>query len=169
MTMWPTVIVAASILAVGQMAVVAVAAALLPGRNIYKILIAAAFLTAPAVFFADQWIVGQTLTLDGRMFLVLLHLALGGLFFHFMTLPDRSVTLRILVEIHRSPAHALSIEDLASRYSVRDMIASRLQQLADGRFLTIDPDGRLTLLPRGLAFGRFVTGGRRLFRIGSAN
>lgn len=169
MTMWLTVLAAASVLVIGQVALVALAAALLPGRNIYKILIATVLLTAPAVFFADRWIAGQPLTLDGRVFLVLLHLALGGLFFHFMTLPDRSVTLRILVEIHRSPVHALSIEDLASRYSVRDMIASRLQQLADGRFLTIDPAGRLTLLPRGLAFGRFVTGGRRLFRIGSAN
>ena len=49
------------------------------------------------------------------------------------------------------------------------MIVSRLEQLAEGQFLTIAPDGALTLLPRGVRFGRFVTGGRRLFRISSAN
>ena len=167
--MWLLVVKAAVILAIGQAVLVALAAALLPGRNIYKILIVIAFVTAPVVFTGDRWIVGQALTLEGRLFLVLLHVGLGGLFFHFMTLPDRSVTLRILVEIHLSPSGALSIEDLASRYGIRDMIRSRLQQLADGRFLTIADDGQLTLLARGAAFGRFVTGGRTLFRIGSAN
>ncbi len=169
MRVWLTVLAIAGVLAFGQMALVAIAAATLRGRNIYKVLIATCFLTAPGVFLAGRLITGQPLTLEGRVFLVLLHLGIGGLFFHFMTLPDRSVTLRILVEIRQSPAHALSIDDLAGRYSVRDMIASRLQQLADGHFLAIAPDGRLTLLPRGVAFGRFVSGGRKLFRIGSAN
>lgn len=166
---WLVVLRAALILGLGQVLLVAALSALLPGRNIYKILIAAAFVTAPVAFGAHEWITGQALTLDGRLFLALFHLGLGGLFFHFMTLPDRSVTLRILVEIHLSPAKALSIDDLNRRYGVRDMIVSRLQQLADGQFLSIAGDGRLTLLPRGVAFGRFVTGGRRLFRIGSAN
>ena len=121
------------------------------------------------MFFADHILTGQSLTTDGRGFLVLLHLAIGGLFFHFMTLPDRSVTLRMLVELRRAPGGALSIADLASRYSVRDMITSRLEQLADGRFLAIGADGALALLPRGERFARFVVGGRRLFRIESAN
>lgn len=164
-----TVIKAAVVLLAGQALLVAIGSALIPSRNIYKLLIAVAFVTAPLVFFGDRWITGEALTTTGRSFLVLLHLGIGGLFFHFMTLPDRSVTLRILVELHQSPNGALSIADLAGRYSVRDMIRSRLEQLADGHFLTIGADGRLTLLPRGLAFGRFVTGGRTLFRIGSAN
>jgi hypothetical protein len=166
---WLIVLRAAAILIVAQALLVAIAAALLPGRNIYKTLIAVAFATAPVVFFGDRWITGHSLATDGRSFLVLLHLGLGGLFFHFMTLPDRSVTLRILVELHQSPGGALSIKDLSGRYSVRDMIGSRLAQLADGQFLTIGADGRLTLLSRGVTFGRFVTGGRKLFRIGSAN
>jgi hypothetical protein len=49
------------------------------------------------------------------------------------------------------------------------MIVSRLEQLARGQFLTMTPDGALTLLPRGVRFGRFVTSGRQLFRISSAN
>jgi hypothetical protein len=118
---------------------------------------------------ADGLLFGRPLSLDGRVFLVLLHLALGGFLFHFMTLPDRSVTLRILVELLLAPGRTLSLDELGRRYGVRTMIASRLAQLQDGRFLTVDPSGRITLLPRGERFGRFVTGGRRLFRISSAN
>ena len=56
-------------------------------------------LTAPLAVLADQLLLGQALRRDGTVFLVLMHLALGGFLFHFMTLPDRSVTLRILVEL----------------------------------------------------------------------
>jgi len=166
---WLSVLRTAAILVAAQVLLVAIGSALHPRRNIYKLLITVAFMTALGVFFGANSLTGEQLTMEGRAFVALFHLGLGGLFFHFMTLPDRSVTLRILVELHQSPGAALSIADLNARYSVRDMIASRLQQLADGHFLTIDADGRLTLLPRGVTFGRFVTGGRALFRIGSAN
>ena len=96
-------------------------------------------------------------------------LALGGLFFHFMTLPDRSVTLRVLVELLLAPDESLSIGALTDRYGIRVMIESRIYQLQDGGFLRIGQDGAITLLPRGLFFGRFVTAGRALFGIESAN
>jgi hypothetical protein len=151
-----------------QAALVAVLAALRRG-NIYVTVLFVAVATSPIVWFGDAWIAGRTLSTDGRMFLVLLNLALGGLVFHFMTLPDRSVTLRVLVELERAPARTLTIRALAERYSVRDMIVSRLRQMADGGFITIGADGRITIEPRGATFGRFVTGGRRLFGITSAN
>jgi hypothetical protein len=160
---------AAAILSASQAAIVAVLAAIRPKGNIYITIVLVALMTAPAVFFADELLFGQQLSLDGRLFLVLVHLALGGFLFQFMTLPDRSVTLRMLVELERAPGHALSVPLLAGRYSVRSMIESRLTQLADGRFIAIAPDGALTLEPRGRLFGRFVSGGRRLFRITSAN
>jgi hypothetical protein len=164
-----SVVVAAATLLLSQAVLVAALAALRPRASIYRTIVLVALLTAPAVFFADRIFFGQPLTPDGRLFLVLLHLALGGFFFHFMTLPDRSVTLRMLVEIERAPGHALSLPALASLYSVRTMIGSRLDQLADGQFIALDADGTLTLKKRGEWFGRFVTGGRRLFRITSAN
>jgi hypothetical protein len=164
-----TVAVAVCLLGVGQAVLVAIVAAVRRGRNIYKILVAIVVVMAPAVLASDRVLTGQSLTWEGRVYLVLLHLGIGGVFFHFMTLPDRSVTLRILVELHHSPAKALAIADLEERYSVRDMIVSRLQQLAEGRFLTIGANGTLTLLPRGERFGRFIVAGRRLFRIDSAN
>jgi hypothetical protein len=161
-------LVGAGLLA-GQVLLVALWAALRPRGNIYAAIVAVAFLTAPLAAIADSWWFGRPLSGDGRVFLMLLHLSLGGLFFHFMTLPDRSVTLRILVELLLAPGQTLSVEALSRRYGVATMIASRLRQLAQGRFLTIAPDGALTLEPRGVWFARFVTGGRRLFRISSAN
>ena len=128
-----------------------------------------ALVTAPAVPFTDRVFFDSALPFDGRAFLVLLHLALGGFLFQFMTLPDRSVTLRILVELELAPGRTLSFDELAGRYGVRTMVVSRLEQLARGQFLTMAPDGALTLLPRGIRFGQFVTSGRQLFRITSAN
>jgi len=164
-----SVIVAAGVLFAFQALVVAIAAAARPRGNIYATIVGVAVATAPAAAFADRLLFGRPLDADGRLFLVLMHLALGGFLFHFMTLPDRSVTLRILVEVALAPARALSLDELTARYGVRTMIGSRLEQLEEGRFLRIDPAGTITLLPRGQSFGRFVTGGRRLFRISSAN
>jgi hypothetical protein len=152
-----------------QALVVAVVAAFRPRGNIYVTIVAVALATAPLAVAADRFLFDRPLDLDGRLFLALLHVTLGGAFFHFMTLPDRSVTLRILAELERAPGRSLSIDALQQRYGVREMIASRLDQLAAGRFLELQPDGSLTLTARGARFGRFVAGGRRLFRIASAN
>jgi len=152
-----------------QTLLVAVLAAMRPRGNIYVTIIVVAVATSPVAVMADGLLFGRPLSLEGRVFLALLHLALGGFLFHFMTLPDRSVTLRILVELLLAPGRTLSLDELGRRYGVRTMIASRLAQLQDGRFLTVDGSGAITLLPRGASFGRLVTGGRRLFRISSAN
>jgi len=152
-----------------QAIVVAVWSALRPRSNVYKTIIAVAFLTMPLAVFSDAIVFGRELSIEGRLFLALFHLALGGFFFHFMTLPDRSVTLRILVELLLAPNRTLTLDELGQRYGVKTMIASRLEQLQDGRFLVVEPAGTIMLLPRGTSFGRFVTGGRRLFRIKSAN
>jgi hypothetical protein len=158
----------ALVLGVAQVLLVAILAAIRRG-NIYATVITVAVASSAVVWFADAWLAGRPLSADGRVYLVLLNLALGGFLFHFMTLPDRSVTLRVLVELERAPAGTLSLQALAARYSVRDMIVSRLQQMADGGFIAIDTEGRITIQPRGATFGRFVTGGRKLFGIGSAN
>jgi hypothetical protein len=163
------VVLAAAILFALQALLVAIVAAARRRGNIYVTIIAVAVATAPAAAAADRLLFGRPLDADGRLFLVLMHLALGGFLFHFMTLPDRSVTLRIFVELLLAPGRTLSIAALTARYGVRTMIGSRLEQLQQGRCLTIGTDGTITLLPRGQTFGRFVTGGRRLFRITSAN
>ena len=152
-----------------QVLLVAATAAWRPAGNIYSTIVMVCLITAPLAFIGDRLLLGQDFDRDARIFLVLIHLALGGFFFHFMTLPDRSVTLRILVELLVAPGQALTAEALGRRYGVRTMIESRLDQLADGQFLAIDRDGRIALTRKGDWFGRFVTSGRRLFRIASAN
>ena len=152
-----------------QVLLVALAAAVRPGANIYVTIVGVCVLTAPVAFMSDTILLGQTLGRDGRIFMTLINLALGGFLFHFMTLPDRSVTLRILVELLIAPGHALSADALRRRYSVATMIRSRLDQLTAARFIEIAADQRITLTRKGLWFGRFVTGGRRLFGIASAN
>jgi hypothetical protein len=152
-----------------QALLVAIVSALRPRGNVYLTIIVVSLATAPAAAFADRLLFDRALDGDGRLFLALTHLALGGFLFHFMTLPDRSVTLRIFVELLLAPGRELSVGELTRRYGVRTMIGSRLAQLQDGGCLTIAGDGAIALLPRGRSFGRAVTAGRRLFRITSAN
>jgi hypothetical protein len=152
-----------------QALLVAIVSAVRPRGNVYVTIVIVALVTAPFAAFADRLLFGRPLDPDGRLFLALTHLALGGFLFHFITLPDRSVTLRILVELLLAPDRALSLGDLTARYGVRTMIGSRLDQLQGGGCLTIAPDGAIALLPRGRSFGRAVTAGRRIFRITSAN
>ena len=152
-----------------QALLVAIVSAVRTRGNVYATIVMVAVLTAPLAPFADRILFGRSLDSDGRIFLALTHLALGGFLFHFMTLPDRSVTLRILVELLLAPDRTLSLTDLSRRYGVRTMIGSRLDQLQEGGCLTIGSDGSITLLARGQSFGRAVIAGRRMFRITSAN
>jgi hypothetical protein len=162
------VILAMVVLAGAQKLAIAAVAAIWRG-NIYRAVMVVAILAAPATWWFAPSLAGDALTANGRLYVVLLQLAIGGFLFHFMTLPDRSVTLRVLAEIELAPGRTLSLQALAARYSVRDMIVSRLAQMAEAGFIAIDATGGITILPRGVAFGRFVTNGRRLFGITSAN
>ena len=152
-----------------QAALVALVKALRPRTNVYATIIIGSVVTAPLALLYGTHHLGQPLGPDGRLSFVLIHLALGGFLFHFMTLPDRSVTLRILVEMLLAPGQALSIETLSSRYGVKTMITSRLEQLSAARFIEISGDRRIALTGKGRSFGRFVTAGRQLFGIASAN
>jgi len=162
------IVVAIALFAAQALAVAAIAA-VRRRANVYALIVVVACATAPLVFLAGSSIVGRPLSTEGRGFLTLMHLSLGGFLFHFMTLPDRSVTLRIFVELLEAPGRSLTFAALDTRYGVRTMIRSRLEQLETGRFLSIRPDGAIVLLQRGQSFGRFVTAGRRLFNIKSAN
>ena len=151
-----------------QLALVTIVSACFRRVNVYGIVIGVAVVTAPVVMWASPAITGA-LSGEGRVAAGFLHLALGGFFFHFMTLPDRSVTLRMLVELRDAPRHELSPPELNARYSVRTMIESRLEQLAAAEFVAVDPDRTVHLRPRGRRLARFVAAGRRLFDIVSAN
>jgi hypothetical protein len=161
--------VAALVLLALQGLLVAIASAVRPKANIYAVIVVVSLLTAPVALLYGINQFGPRLGPDGRLYLVLIHLALGGFLFHFMTLPDRSVTLRILVEVLLAPGQALSTRALSTRYGVKTMITSRLEQLSAAGFIEISSDRRIRLTGKGLSFGRFVTAGRKLFGIASAN
>jgi len=161
--------VAVLVLLALQVVLVALVSAIRPRANIYATIVLVSVLTAPVALLYGTHHLGQRLGPDGRLYFVLIHLALGGFLFHFMTLPDRSVTLRILVEVLLAPGHALSTRELGTRYGVKTMITSRLEQLSAARFIEISGDRRIALTGKGRAFGRFVTAGRKLFGIASAN
>ena len=167
--MLTTLAVAVFVLLALQAALVAVVSALRQHGNIYATIVIVSVITAPLALLYGTHHLGQPLGIDGKLYFVLIHLALGGFLFHFMTLPDRSVTLRILVEVLLAPGQALSTQALSSRYGVKTMITSRLEQLSAARFIEISSDRRIRLTGKGLSFGRFVTAGRKLFGIASAN
>ena len=164
-----TLALAALTLLALQVVLVAVARALRFTSNIYLTIILVSLLTAPAAFASDTVLLGHALGRDGKLFMALTNLALGGFLFHFMTLPDRSVTLRILAELLIAPGQALSVEALRQQYSLRRMITSRLEQLTAAGFIEIGADQDIRLTAKGRWFGRFVTSGRKLFGIASAN
>jgi hypothetical protein len=164
-----SLLLAAGLFLAVQALLVAIASAVRPRANIYVTIVAVSVLTAPLAVIYGTHHLGGRMGPDGTVYLVLINLALGGFLFHFMTLPDRSVTLRMLVEIWLAPGQALSASALGARYGVKTMITSRLEQLSAGRFLEIAPDRGIALTRKGVLFGRFVTSGRRLFRIASAN
>jgi len=167
--MLTTLALAVIVLLALQVVLVAIVSAVRPKANIYVTIVMVSLLTAPLALLYGTHHLGQRLGPVGRLHFVLIHLALGGFFFHFMTLPDRSVTLRILVEVLQAPGQALSTQALGRRYGVKTMITSRLEQLSAARFIDISADRAIALTSRGLSFGRFVTAGRRLFGIASAN
>src|SRR3954464_13970797 len=125
-----------------QAAMVALVSAARPAGNVYLTIIVVSIATAPLALVYGTHHLGQPLGPDGMLYVVLIHLALGGFLFHFMTLPDRSVTLRVLVEVLLAPGHVLSAAGLARRYGVQTMITSRLEQLSAGRFIELSHDGR---------------------------
>ncbi len=152
-----------------QVVLVALASALRPTGNIYVTIVVVSLVIAPVAFASDTMLLGHALGRDGKLFMALTNLALGGFLFHFMTLPDRSVTLRILAELFIAPGQTLSVEALRRRYSLSRMITSRLDQLTAGGFIEIAADQHIHLTRKGRWFGRFVTSGRKLFGIASAN
>jgi hypothetical protein len=99
-----------------QTVLVAIVSAARPRGNVYVTIILVSICTVPLAFLYGTHHLGQPLGWDGRLYFVLMHLALGGFLFHFMTLPDRSVTLRILVEVLLAPGQALPLSRLTERY-----------------------------------------------------
>lgn len=97
------------------------------------------------------------------------HLSLGVIFAQFICLPDRALTLRILVEILETQNRGLNLTDLKNRFSLSVMIQSRLLQMQKGDLLYVDQNGKIILKSKGNFIGNLVLNGRKFYNISSAN
>lgn len=123
--------------------------------------------TVPVIWFLRLSLSGELLNF--LFYDAVTHLSLGVLFAHFICLPDRALTLRILVEIYETGEKGLSLQELNARFSLAQMIKSRLVQMEKGQLLQISQKGEITLLSKGLNMGKFILAGRKFFNISSAN
>jgi len=91
---------------------------------------------------------------------------LWNLYMIFLINLMNSVSLRMMTEIARSPARALSSEEIAAVYSDEEAFESRVQGLVNARFLQ-STGKQLVLTPRGKALARLLTVIRGVFGIRS--
>lgn len=135
--------------------------------NIYFRIAGLGFISLPAI-----WALRHAISADFSSYAPIdgiLHLSLGALFAQFICLPDRALTLRLLVEMYDSGNQGLSLKELNMRFSLSRMIESRLIQMDRGSVLKIEDSRAITLTSKGRRIGNFVIAGRKFFNIGSAN
>src|SRR6266404_6035961 len=111
---------------------------------------------APLVFpNAWIWLAGREHPLG-----ILFHAYLGHLLIFFLYVEcfyhiERSVTLRLLIEIRDQPGVEPTTREISTNYNVDDMIEQRLAVLEANRYLERS-GGRFRLLPRGRSFASGV-------------
>jgi hypothetical protein len=86
---------------------------------------------------------------------LLLHLLLFFLFVECFYHIERSVTLRLLVEIEASSASKPSINSIMRDYSVDDMIRRRLESMEQSGFI-IKKDDRWVLSQKGATYAKIM-------------
>jgi hypothetical protein len=98
--------------------------------------------------------------LNGLALLVLLFLT-GVLFYYHA---DRSITVRLLIELARAPQQRLSLDQLQTVCGVDVLMQDRLESMALNGFLVLR-DGRYHLAPKGRLAGLGGTMARRVLRL----
>ncbi len=78
----------------------------------------------------------------------------------------RSVSIRTMVELVRSPRHALSAEDLEKLYQTEHMFDQRIASMAANGYLK-QTNGHFALTVRGAALAQMFAGVRRILNIHS--
>lgn len=95
----------------------------------------------------------------------LVHWFLFAGYYQFFNMADNSVGVRSLIELHRGPAHGLSLADLRKYYDFDRMLGRRLDRLVAAGYLGRDGDRR-RCTPRGLAAARLMRALKRLLNLG---
>jgi hypothetical protein len=121
-----------------------------PARSRFKAMCAGFLLSLPAL----AWALGDSAAADAAQ-AALLHLLLFFFYVQCFYHVERSVTLRLLVEIHRAPGGKIPLAQLMKSYSFEDMVRERLGTLGENGFLARDGD-RWRNTPKGRLFARVM-------------
>jgi len=111
----------------------------------------------PPAFVGADWRLGLVngLILQGLLFLT------AGLFYSHA---DRSITVRLLIELARAPQQRLTLAQMQAVCGVEVLMADRLEIMLANRFLIAQGD-RFVLTPKGWIGGSIGVAARKILRM----
>ena len=111
----------------------------------------------PSAFVGADWRLGLV---NGLVLQVLLFLTAGLFYSH----ADRSITVRLLIELARAPQHRLTLAQMQAVCGVEVLMADRLEIMLANRFLIAQGD-RFVLTPKGWIGGSIGLAARKILRM----
>ena len=111
----------------------------------------------PSAFVGADWRLGLV---NGLTLQVLLFLTAGLFYSH----ADRSITVRLLIELARAPQQRLTLAQMQAVCGVEVLMADRLEIMLANRFLTAQDD-RFVLTPTGWIGGSIGLAARKILRM----
>ena len=145
-----------------------------PNPRRFQVIVTGYLLSLPLVYFLYRWLpvwceaAPEEARALGWVHAYLLHFLLfafyGECFFHV----ERSVTLRLLVEILHAGPQGADLESLRNEYPVGQMVALRLEVLRKNGFLRLE-NGRWRLEGKARLLARFAVLGNWLLCASAQN
>jgi hypothetical protein len=111
----------------------------------------------PPAFVGADWRLGLV---NGLVLQVLLFLTAGLFYSH----ADRSITVRLLIELARAPQQRLTLAQMQAVCGVEVLMADRLEIMLANRFLTAQGD-RFVLTSKGWIGGSVGLAARKILRM----
>ena len=111
----------------------------------------------PPAFVGADWRIGLV---NGLVLQVLLFLTAGLFYSH----ADRSITVRLLIELARAPQQRLTLAQMQAVCGVEVLMADRLEIMLANRFLIAQGD-RFVLTPKGWFGGSIGVAARKILRM----
>lgn len=111
----------------------------------------------PPAFVGADWRLGLV---NGLALQVLLFLTAGLFYSH----ADRSITVRLLIELARAPQQRLTLAQMQAVCGVEVLMADRLEIMLANRFLIAEGD-RFVLTPKGWIGGSIGLAARKILRM----
>jgi hypothetical protein len=111
----------------------------------------------PSAFVGADWRLGLV---NGLVLQVLLFLTAGLFYSH----ADRSITVRLLIELARAPQQRLTLAQMQAVCGVEVLMADRLEIMLANRILIAQGD-RFVLTPKGWIGGSIGLAARKILRM----